>query len=85
MTATEKTYGITSLYAAAAVRAAGGQYVGAEATGSGRVVFIFADPEDAIAHLERRYYRHDFPQVQPAEYVTQFMRLRDDIRAFRDR
>ncbi len=85
MTATAKTHGITSLYAAAAIRAAGGRYIGAEPIGAGRVNFLFADPDEQIAQLERRYYRHDLPPVQPAEYVTQFMRLRDDLRTVRGR
>jgi len=74
-----RTYSIRSLYAAAAVKASGAEYVGVEQGEEGKTRFIFADPEGRVADLERSYFRRDLPAVQPADYVDNMMKLRDDM------
>jgi acetylornithine deacetylase/succinyl-diaminopimelate desuccinylase-like protein len=78
---TRKTYATRSMYCAAAMLAAGADFIGSEEGDSGRAQFIFANDEEKAWKLAQAYQQRAMnPTPQPAAVIDALFRLRDGVR-----
>ncbi len=78
---TRKTYSTRSMYCAAAMLAAGADFIGPQDGDTGRAQFIFANDGDKAWNLAQAYQQRAMtPPPQPAAVIDALFRLRDEVR-----